>query len=87
MDIFDRKTGLWYKVERGFFGKLHLTEIKYLHIIRCPTNSDLEFVDSDNELHQVNIPEPKPCSYCGDYGKHEHSGVRKLSVANEKKVE
>ena len=75
-DIFDEKTGNWYEVERGWFGRLRLRKIVYFHILRAPTNGDDIFSDGKG-LQIAEIPEPPiPCRKCGRTQHHEHSGIR-----------
>ena len=44
-DIFDTTKRKWYRIQRGWFGRLKLTEIIYEQVIRAPTPSDLVFDD------------------------------------------
>lgn len=61
MNIFDKDKRKWYEVERGLFGRLHLTLMIYQNVTRFPIGEELEFSDEKGLIiAEPLIPPPTP---------------------------
>jgi hypothetical protein len=55
-EIFDRDKARWFKVKRGFFGRLILQEQIYTKVRRFPGSGQLSYSDCEG----LYTPKPQP---------------------------